>query len=97
MSENELPDGFDGYVEISNDPGPIVLIVTVVLCAVMLGILPFLVGTHSKLHNRKIQDSSIQRNSRKDVHNDGAPTRPGVSTNKRKWPIIQHIISQLSL
>lgn len=68
MAENELPDGFDGYVPISVDPGPSVLIATVVLCALMLGVLPFLVAGHDKLQ-KIIHNVVLQPSGKKGISN----------------------------
>ena len=82
MSETELPDGFDGYVAISVDPGPSVLVITVVLCASMLGILPFLVAGRTKIQRRKINDNLLQ--SQSDKNHDDLPTRES-NVSCRPW------------
>lgn len=62
MVEHDV-DGFDGYVETSVDPGPFVLIATIVLSAFMLAILPVFVGARRKYQKRLNQKNALETNA----------------------------------
>lgn len=69
MSEHEESDDFDGYVETSVDPGPVVLIATVIICALMLAILPILVASDQAYQRRKRQkDNASEPSNKSDAH-----------------------------